>query len=155
MPRSYGKLFPVAGVAASLALGGCVDMFTARQPADTSRFSGVTSAGAPDIPECRPFELNVALFQQPLYSWETIDGRAHPTTPPNSMAGHAGDLATSWWVQGYMTPANFIEFETRLQRPVFFNARPYAVWRGTLVADQITLVESGSPCHRQVVLTRS
>ena len=47
------------------------------------------------------------------------------------MAGHAGDLATTWWVQGYMTPANFIEFETRLQRPVFFNARPYAVWRGT------------------------
>ena len=65
------------------------------------------------------------------------------------------DTVTTWWVQGYMTPANFVEFETRMQRPAFFRARPYAVWRGTRVDDRIELTESGSPCKRELVLTRS
>ena len=36
-----------------------------------------------------------------------------------------------WWLEGYVTAANFVEFETKMQRPVYFGARPYAVWRGT------------------------
>ena len=54
-----------------------------------------------------------------------------------------------------MTPENFVEFETRMQRPVYFGARPYAVWRGTRVDDRIALIESGSPCNRALVLSRS
>lgn len=133
-----------------LALGGCVDMFTPSQPPSTTRWSGVTTAGAADIPECRPFALDVALFAQPLYSFDTINGRAFPQAPGIGVAS-----VTTWWVQGYMTPANFVEFETRMQRPAFFHARPYAVWRGTRVDDRIELTESGSPCNRALVLTRS
>ena len=44
-----------------------------------------------------------------------------------------------------MTPANFVEFETRMQRPAFFHARPYAVWRGTRVDDRIELTDFAPP----------
>lgn len=150
MARTSATLLPAMAVAATMALSGCVDMFTPTQPPSTTKWSGVTSAGATDLPECRPFSLDVALFAQPLYSFDTINGRAFPQGPTTSLAS-----ATTWWVQGYMTPANFVEFETRMQRPAFFHARPYAVWRGTRVDDRIELTESGSPCNRALVLTRS
>ncbi len=146
MPRSSARFLPAAAVAAMLALGGCVDMFTPAQPPATTRWTGLTTAGTADLAECQPFDLQVDLFQERLFTFETINGRAFP---------RASSPVSTWWIEGYMTPANFVEFETRLQRPIYFRARPYAVWRGTMTADQITLVESGSPCHRQVVLTRS
>ncbi len=150
MARTSATLLPAIAATTMLALGGCVDMFGPTPAPDATRWSGVTTAGAADLPECRPFSLDVALFARPLYSFDTIDGRAYP------QASSAGvDTVTTWWVQGYMTPANFVEFETRMQRPAFFNARPYAVWRGTRVDDRIELTESGSPCKRELVLTRS
>ena len=65
-----------------------------------------------------------------------------------------GEAYSQWWLEGYVTEANFVEFETKLQQPIYFGARPYAVWRGTIDGRAHALVESGSPCDREVVLVR-
>ena len=59
-----------------------------------------------------------------------------------------------WWLEGYVTEAEFVQFETKLQQPIYFGARPYAVWRGSIDGDRMVLTESGSPCDREVVLLR-
>lgn len=154
MARSRAGWLPLIGVATTLGLGGCVDMFTDVPPPDASRWRGVTTAGVVELPECRPFALDVGLHADPLFVFQVIGGRANPTTPAETDVGKFTDSLGSWWLEGYMTPADFVEFESRLLEPVMLGARPYSVWRGTRQDDHMVLVESGSPCGREVVLTR-
>ena len=74
---------------------------------------------------------------------------------PETQVGKWSRAYTQWWLEGYVTDANFVQLETKMQRPVYFGARPYAVWRGTIAEDRLVLTESGSPCNREVVLVRS
>ena len=154
MTRSRGSLLPLLGTVCALALGGCVDMFTSVPPPDAAHWRGVTTAGAVGRPECGPFAIDVGLFADRLFLWETIGGRAYPTTTAATAPDQLLDHLSSWWLEGYMTPANFVQFESRLQQPVILGARPYSVWRGTRNDERMLLVESGSPCGREVVLTR-
>jgi hypothetical protein len=154
MAQSCASLLSLVTMAGALALGGCVDMFTAEPPPDASRWHGVTSAGATDNPECGPFAFDLGLYQQPVYLYQTLSGRAYPTTVPTTTTAKLIDDASQWWLDGYMTADNFVEFESRLQRPVYLGARPYSLWRGGRAGDRMLLVESGSPCNREVVLTR-
>ena len=64
------------------------------------------------------------------------------------------DAVSSWWVEGYRSPESFVQLETRRQRPIYFRAKPYAVWQGQIDGDRLALTEAGSPCGREVVLTR-
>ena len=145
MAGSHASWLPLMGMA--LTLGGCVDMFTTAPP-EAVRWRGVTTAGAKGEPNCGPFAMDLGVYSDPVFLMEVASGRAYPTVRVTQ-----DDLAT-WWLEGYATAGNFVEFESREQRPVILDARPYAVWRGTRGDERIVLVESGSPCGREVVLTR-
>jgi hypothetical protein len=144
------------GLVGLLAMGGCVDMFTGDPPATapTARWRGVTTAGPPTIPECAPMRLNLAIYEHPLYFSALVNGRAYPQVTPVGPWPRTVESVTSWWAEGYMNPDSFVQFETRRQRPIYFRAKPYAVWQGWVTGDQLALVEAGSPCNREVVLSR-
>jgi hypothetical protein len=154
MARSRASWLPLTGIAFGLLLGGCVDMFTSVPPPDATRWRGTTTAGAADQPGCGPFALDLGLSTDPTFLWQVVDGRARPTTRSVRASDRVEGAFATWWLDGYMTPADFVQFESRLQQPVILGARPYAVWRGTRTDERMTLVESGSPCGREVVLTR-
>jgi hypothetical protein len=151
LPRKH--LIPTLGLAGLLALTGCVDAFTTPLP-EARTWSGTSTAGKTDLAECAPFGFLVDIRDNPVLFWPAVSGRAFPAATPAGVRQHATRTITSWWVEGYMTPSNFIQFESRMQAPLFFGARPYAVWRGTLADNRIALIESGSPCGRELVLTR-
>jgi hypothetical protein len=153
MTLSREHLIPMLGLTGLLALTGCVDAFTTRPP-EAGVWSGTTTAGRTDLAECAPFGFLVDIHDNPVLFWPEVSGRAFPTVAPVGTRQQATNAVTTWWVDGYMMPSNFIQFESRMQAPLFFGARPYAVWRGTLDDDRIALVESGSPCGRELVLTR-
>lgn len=140
-----------------LAVGGCVDMVTTGSSVPAPRWTGTTTAGPATIAECAPMAMDVAIYEDPLYMPSIVDGRAFPEPlAGGSLGARTAEAVSSWWIEGYMNPDFFIEMETRRQRPIYFRAKPYAVWRGTMIdPGTIILVESGSPCHRQLVLTRS
>lgn len=140
-----------------LLLGGCVDMFTADPSVATARWTGTSTAGAAEYAECAPMTLDVAIWDDPLFLPQQIGGRASlQPAEPRTLRTRAAEAASTWWVEGYMNPDYVVQLETRRQRPVYFRSKPYAVWRGNLVQDgRIELVESGSPCGRQLVLTKS
>jgi hypothetical protein len=142
------------GVGAAMALGGCVDMFTGPPPSDAVAWKGTTTEGNPSYPECGSFALELGQYQPPTFMWNTVSGRAWPTAVPETQLGRWAAAYRQWWLEGYVTPANFVEFETKLQQPVYFRARPYSVWRGTITDDRMVLTESGSPCNREAVLVR-
>lgn len=144
------------GLVGLLAMGGCVDMFTGDAPATapTVRWSGVTTAGPVTIAECAPMRLDLTIYEHPLYMAALVDGRAHPKTTPAGVWSQTAATLTTWWAEGYMNPDSFVQIETRRQRPVYFRAKPYAVWQGRVFGDQLALVEAGSPCNREVVLAR-
>ncbi|MGD9508815.1 MAG: hypothetical protein AB7I59_10175 [Geminicoccaceae bacterium] len=144
----------VALLAAFAALGGCVDMFTEAPSDAPATWSGTTTTGNPEYPECGPFLFELAQYQPPGFMWNTVSGRAWPTEAPSETVQSWVAAGTQWWLEGYVTDANFVEFETKMQRPVYFGARPYSVWRGSLDGDRMTMTESGSPCSREVVLVR-
>ena len=144
----------VALLAAFAALGGCVDMFTQAPPDAPAAWSGTTTAGNTAFPECGPFLFELAQYQPPGYMWDTVSGRASPTEAPSGAVARWVASGTQWWLEGYVTDANFVQFETKMQRPVYFGARPYSVWRGAIEGDHMTMTESGSPCSREVVLVR-
>ena len=141
-------------LAALAALGGCVDMFT-QAPSDApAAWSGTTTAGNAGFPECGPFLFELAQYQPPGYMWNTVSGKAWPTEAPSGSVAQLTASGTQWWLEGYVTDANFVEFETKMQRPVYFGARPYSVWRGHIEGDRMAMTESGSPQSREVVLVR-
>ena len=154
MTLSREHLIPMLGLTGFLALTGCVDMFTTRMPSAAGAWSGTTTAGQAELAECAPFAFQVDIHDNPVLFWPEVSGRAFPTVAPVGVRQQAVGTVTSWWVEGYMMPSNFIQLESRMQAPLFFGPRPYAVWRGTLADDRIDLVESGSPCQRELVLTR-
>jgi hypothetical protein len=156
MAWSRTGLLPLAGPAAlALALAGCVDMFTSVPPEGAVAWRGTTTAGDPALPECGAFDFELGQYAPPLYLWQTVSGRAWPTAVPAAgTLGRVADATTQWWLEGYVADDDFVQFESRRQRPVFFRARPYAVWRGTIAEDRMALTESGSPCGREVVLVR-
>ena len=153
MSRARLGLLPLLGSAA-LALGGCVDMFTGPPPTDVVAWRGTTTPGNTDIAECGSFDLELGQYQPPSFMWNTVSGRAVRATAQETELAKWQASLQQWWLEGYVTPANFVEFETKLQQPVYFRARPYSVWRGTITDDRMVLVESGSPCNREVVLVR-
>ena len=155
MTRSRFGLTALTAAAAVTALGGCVDMFTSVPPADAVQWHGTTTAGNPAFPECAAFNFQLGQFDRPVFLSPVVSGRAWPEAAPTTILGKVNETFTQWWLEGYVTSANFVQFESRRQQPIFFRARPYAVWRGTIADDHMTLVESGSPCNRQVVLARS
>jgi len=89
-----------------------------------------------------------------VYLSPVVSGRAWLATAPQTQVDKWAEDYSQWWLEGYVTSANFVEFESRRQQPIYFRAKPYAVWRGTIEDDRMTLVESGSPCNRQAVLAR-
>ena len=141
------------GATAALALTGCVDMFT-QAPADAERWRGTTTAGNPALPECGSFLFEVGEYHPRSFLWQTVSGRAWPLESPESLPARWSESATQWWLEGYVNEAQFVQLETKMQRPVYFRARPYSVWRGTIAGDRMALTESGSPCNRTVVLAR-
>jgi hypothetical protein len=142
------------GAAGVLALGGCVDMFTDNPPGGAARFRGVTTAGAPGLPECAPMALDVGVFTEPWYLWEQVSGTGQPTPRPEGVEARIVEAVSTWWVEGYTTPSGFVQFDLRRQRPIYFGAKPYSVWRGGIDGERMVLEESGSPCRREVVLAR-
>jgi hypothetical protein len=154
MAWSREGMLPMLGLGAALALGGCSDMFTAPPPADAVAWTGTSTVGNPALPECGSFAFDLGQYQPATFMWDTISGRAHPTATPETRLGKVSETLTQWWVEGYVTDANFVQLETKMQRPVYFGARPYAVWRGSIADDRLVLIESGSPCNREVVLAR-
>jgi len=139
-----------------LAVSGCVDMFTEGPLGAAPRWTGTTTAGLAEIAECGPMAVDVAVVQDPLYMPRQLDGRAYPTVQPVGYLPRAAAAGTTWWVEGYVNADDYVQFETRRQRPVYFRAKPYSVWRGTLVEDKrIELEEFGSPCNRRLILDRS
>ena len=146
------RIIPMLALLATL--GGCVDMFT-QAPSDApAAWSGTTTAGNAGFPECGPFLFELAQYQPPGYMWNTVSGKAWPTEAPSGSVAQWMASGTQWWLEGYVTDANFVEFETKMQRPVYFGARPYSVWRGHIEGDRMAMTESGSPCSREVVLVR-
>jgi hypothetical protein len=141
-------------VAGFLALGGCVDMFTDNPPGGAARFRGVTSAGAAGFPECAPMALDIGVFPERWFVWEQVSGRAHPTARAEGAEARIVEAVSSWWLEGYANPAGFVQFDLRRQRPIYFGAKPYSVWRGSVDGERIVLEESGSPCGREVVLAK-
>lgn len=81
--RSRGSLLPLLGTVCAVALGGCVDMFTSAAPPDAEHWRGVTTAGVGGGSVCGPFALDVDLFADPIFMWQTIDGRAYPAATPD------------------------------------------------------------------------
>ena len=152
MARPNRRIAPL--LAAVAALAGCVDMFTQAPPDAPAAWSGTTTVGNSDFPECGPFLFELAQYLPPGHLWNTVSGRAWPTEVPQATLGRWVAGATQWWLEGYVTSANFVEFETKMQKPVYFGARPYSVWRGYIDGDRMQMLESGSPCNREVVLVR-
>jgi hypothetical protein len=166
-----------------LTLAGCVDMFTASGAPEIARWQGTTqpapevvgrvpvsdampgvtvatiwrgtsTAGKPGVAGCDPLAFDVTVHGDPLSVPAVVNGRAYPTTAPQDTRQRLEAAVTSWWVEGYQNVDSFMQFESKLQRPVFFRARPYSVWRGAQSGEHIVLSESGSPCGRDLVLTR-
>lgn len=137
-----------------LLLGGCANMVIDDPPASAERWRGTTTAGPTGIAGCGPMAVDVAVYDDPLYFQRLVAGGAEPTAAIVGLVPRATDAVTAWWIQGYVNRDNFVEFETARDRPIYFRAKPYAVWRGTLDGNRGTLSESGSPCYRQLVLTR-
>lgn len=154
MAWSRKGLLPMLGFGAALGLGGCVDMFIGPPPTDAIAWRGTTTAGDPAFAECGAFSFELGQFLPAAFLWDTVSGRAWPTAVPDTRLGKWAEAYRQWWLEGYVTDADFVQFETKLQQPVFFGARPYAVWRGTIADDRMVLTESGSPCNREVVLVR-
>ncbi|HEX6015381.1 MAG TPA: hypothetical protein VFY87_26995 [Geminicoccaceae bacterium] len=149
------RLLPLLGMAAgALALGGCVDMFTDNPPGGAARFRGVTSAGATGFPECAPMALDVGVFPERWYVWEQVSGRGHPAAAAEGAKARIVEAVSSWWVEGYANPAGFVQLDLRRQRPIYFRAKPYSVWRGSVDGERMVLEEAGSPCGREVVLAK-
>jgi hypothetical protein len=144
----------LVGAAGVLALGGCVDMFTDNPPGGAARFRGVTTAGAPGFPECAPMALDVGVLAESWYLLEQVSGTGQPTPRPEGVEARIAEAVSTWWVEGYTTPAGFVQFDLRRQRPVYFGAKPYSVWRGGIEGARMVLEESGSPCGREVVLAK-
>lgn len=142
------------GLLGMATLGGCADYFIGDPPRSAERWRGTTTAGPAGIAGCGPLAVDVAIYQDPLYFRRMVDGRAEPTVDIAGFLPRATALATTWWIAGYVNPMNEVQLETGRQRPVYFRAKPYAVWRGRLEGDRGTLAESGSPCNRELVLTR-
>jgi hypothetical protein len=153
MPRSREELLPMLGLGAALVLGGCVDMFTGSPP-DAVAWSGTTTAGNTEFPGCGAFQFELGQYRPGTFMWDTVSGRAWPTQVPDTQTGRWAGAYRQWWLEGYVTEAEFVQFETKLQQPIYFGARPYAVWRGSIDGDRMVLTESGSPCDREVVLLR-
>ena len=114
----------------------------------------MTTAGVGGGSVCGPFALDVDLFADPIFMWQTIDGRAYPAATPDPDSRLVSDGITTWWLEGYMTTANFVQFESRLQQPD--HPRRATLFRMARHPsdERMMLVESGSPCGREVVLTR-
>ncbi|MEK0085591.1 hypothetical protein [Benzoatithermus flavus] len=160
---------PLLALGCLLALAGCVDMFTASSAPVIARWQGdtrpapegtaivwhgTTTAGSTTAAVCAPLAFDVTVHRDPLTIPAAVNGRAYPTTAPEGVGQHVSGALTSWWIEGYQNSDNFVELESKMQRPVFFRARPYSVWRGIQDGNRIVLVESGSPCGRELVLTR-
>jgi hypothetical protein len=142
------------GLLGAAALGGCADLFIGDPPPSAERWRGTTTAGPAVIDGCAPLAVDVAIYQDPFSLSRVVDGRAEPTTEVTGFLPRATDAVTTWWIQGDVSRTNVVQFESGRQRPVYFRAKPYALWRGVLEGDRATLVESGSPCNRELVLTR-
>jgi hypothetical protein len=153
MARSYRAGLTLLGLVAGLGLGGCVDMFT-RAPSDAVAWRGTTSVGNAEFRECGAFLFELGQYRPAAFMWDTVSGRAWPTAEPATLSGRWAAALRQWWLEGYVTGAGFVQFESRRQQPVFFGARPYSVWRGAIAGDRMVLTESGSPCGREVVLVR-
>jgi hypothetical protein len=154
MTRRRSGMMGMAATAAALALGGCVDMFTSVPPADAVPWHGTTTAGNPAFPECAAFNFQLGQHDRPVFLSPVVSGRAWLAAAPLTQVDKWAEYYSQWWLEGYVTSANFVQFESRRQQPIYFRAKPYAVWRGTIEDDRMTLVESGSPCNRQAVLAR-
>lgn len=144
----------LVGLGSLLMLGGCADRFISDPPPSAERWRGISTAGPVEIAGCGPLAFDLAIWQDPLYLPRLIHGRADVTQDPSGFGERARDLVTTWWAGGYVSPRNAVQFDIGRQRPIYFRAKPYAVWRGTLAGDRATLVEAGSPCDRELTLTR-
>ena len=94
MAWSREGLLPMLGLGATLALGGCVDMFTSPPPADAVAWRGTTTAGNPAFPECGPFAFELGQYLPPTFMWDTVSGRAWPTTRSETQGSASGGEPT-------------------------------------------------------------
>ena len=55
-----------------------------------------------------------ACIADPIFLWQTVGGRAsRPTTPVRTSRRVSDGRSRTWWLEGYMTTANFVQFESR------------------------------------------
>ena len=150
--RYRGFLLVLAG---ALALSGCAAFVTDEPPPSAERWQGTTTAGPAGIPLCGPMVVDLAVYRDPLYRPRLADGLAVPTAAPVGARRRAVAFVTTWSVEGAVSPADEVRLELSRERPIYFRAKPYAVWRGPIDGERMTLTESGSPCNRELVLTRA
>ena len=117
MARSRKSLQPMLGLGATLALAGCVDMFTGPPPADAVRLARHHDRGQSGLSRMRRLRVRARPVPPPTFLWDTISGRAWPTAVPDSQLGKWAEAYTQWWVEGYVTKAEFVQFETKMQQP--------------------------------------
>ena len=103
---------------------------------------GTTTAGNPAFPECQAFNFQLGQYRS---AGVPVAGGQRPRLGRlrrrNATLGKWDETFSQWWLEGYVTSANFVQFESRRQQPIYFRAKPYAVWRGTIEDDRMTLVE--------------
>ena len=146
---------PLLGLGAALALGGCVDMFTGAPP-DAVAWSGTTTAGNTEFPECGAFQFELGQYRPETFMWDfLVSGRAWPTQVPDTLDWSMGRAPTASGGSRAMSPRpNSSSSRPSSTNSTHFGARPYSVWRGSIDGDRMALTESGSPCNREVVLLR-
>jgi hypothetical protein len=153
-----------------LSLSACADAFTGSSAPVAAGFTGdtrlapegtaivwegIATGGRSELPACAPFAFDVTVHKDPLSLPAPVEGRAYTLAGTGGLRQQVDGFTTTWWVEGYQNVDRFMQIESRMQRPVIFRARPHSVWRGVEGEDgRIVLIESGSPCGRELVLTR-
>ena len=115
MMRSRAELAAAARRVCAVALGGCVDMFTRRRHRMPSSWRGVTTAGAMAASRVRAVRVR-ARPVSPIRSscGRRSSGRACPAGHTRTLtAGWVRWRRRTWWLEGYVTAANFVQFESR------------------------------------------
>jgi hypothetical protein len=141
---------PAVG-AAALILAACADTFTVEAPQPPQLVGEITAATSAPGLECGPLRAEVSLIG------DRITGRAFKGRDASGPFDRAIGRLEPWWIEGDVYE-NGVAVITLFQSTIVpvgpvdsVGAKPFSVFRGTLVGTRLDALEQPPFCGRRLV----